>query len=166
MYNVITMNIPELKEKINTVMERLKSREFYTVVLILLVGLASFGLGRLSKLEEARVPIRIEQQSASTVSSFPPDPFQRGSTESARGRGFEEDTAGVSSANGQELAADNSSAPAQGGQIVASRNGNKYHFPWCSGAQKIAEANKIWFSSIEEAREAGYTPASNCKGLK
>lgn len=48
---------------------------------------------------------------------------------------------------------------------VASKNGTKYHYPWCGGAQSIKEENKIWFSSKEEAEGAGYTPASNCKGL-
>ena len=52
------------------------------------------------------------------------------------------------------------------GMYIASKNGTKYHFPWCSGAKTISEANKIWFNSIEKARAAGYTPASNCKGLK
>ncbi len=52
------------------------------------------------------------------------------------------------------------------GQFVASKNGSKYHFPWCSGAQSIKEENKIWFNSREEAEKAGYEPASNCKGLK
>lgn len=55
---------------------------------------------------------------------------------------------------------------ADGGQFVASKNGTKYHFPWCAGAQQIAERNKIWFDSIEEARRMGYTPAGNCKGLE
>ncbi len=53
-----------------------------------------------------------------------------------------------------------------GGTVVASKNSDKYHFPWCSGAVRISEENKIWFSSIKEARAKGYTPASNCKGLK
>lgn len=52
-----------------------------------------------------------------------------------------------------------------GGFIVASRRGTKYHFPWCTGARAMNEENKVWFSSIEEAKNAGYTPAGNCKGL-
>lgn len=39
--------------------ERQKSDLFY-IVIVLLVGLMGFGLGRLSKIEEARVPITIE----------------------------------------------------------------------------------------------------------
>ncbi len=49
--------------------------------------------------------------------------------------------------------------------VVASKNGTKYHFPWCSGAKNISEANKIFFDSKEQAEEAGYSKAVNCKGL-
>ncbi len=52
------------------------------------------------------------------------------------------------------------------GGVVASKNGSKYHFPWCSGAQRIADENLLTFNSIKEAQTAGYTPAANCKGLK
>ena len=51
------------------------------------------------------------------------------------------------------------------GKYVASKNGKKYHLLWCSGAQTISEKNKIWFNSKEDAEKAGYTPASNCKGI-
>ncbi len=53
-----------------------------------------------------------------------------------------------------------------GGGVVASRNGTKYHAPWCSGASRINEENKIWFENEVAAKVAGYTPAKNCKGLK
>lgn len=49
--------------------------------------------------------------------------------------------------------------------FVASRNGSKYHFPWCSGAQAMNEENKIWFATQDEAKRAGYTAAANCEGL-
>jgi hypothetical protein len=62
-------------------------------------------------------------------------------------------------------AVSNISQSSSAGSLVASKNGTKYHFPWCSGAQRIKDANKIWFSTREEAESAGYTPASNCKGL-
>lgn len=53
-----------------------------------------------------------------------------------------------------------------GGLIVAARTGSVYYFPWCTGAQKIAQANQVWFRSAAEARAAGYAPAKNCKGLE
>lgn len=49
--------------------------------------------------------------------------------------------------------------------VVASKSGTKYHFPWCPGAQQMKEENKIYFASRAEAEAAGYSKASNCKGL-
>lgn len=51
------------------------------------------------------------------------------------------------------------------GIFVASINGTKYYLSNCSGAKRINEENKIWFSSKEEAEDMGYEPASNCLGL-
>lgn len=50
-------------------------------------------------------------------------------------------------------------------EYVGSKNGTKYHLPWCAGAKQIKEENKVWFSSKTEAEKAGYSPASNCKGI-
>jgi hypothetical protein len=50
--------------------------------------------------------------------------------------------------------------------LVASKNGTKYYFPWCSGVSKINEANKVWFDSYESAQKAGLTAAANCPNLK
>jgi len=51
------------------------------------------------------------------------------------------------------------------GKIVASKNGTKYYLSSCAGAEKISDANKVWFVSAAVAQAAGYTPAANCKGL-
>jgi hypothetical protein len=56
-------------------------------------------------------------------------------------------------------------ATSQDGRYVASKNGSAYHLPWCSGAARIKEENKIWFATKEEAEAAGYRAASNCKGI-
>ncbi len=48
---------------------------------------------------------------------------------------------------------------------VASKSGTKYHLPWCPGAKQIKEENKVWFATKADAEKAGYTPASNCKGI-
>jgi len=49
-----------------------------------------------------------------------------------------------------------------GGEIVASKNGTKYYFPWCAGVNRIKEENKIYFSTEEQARGEGYDLAANC----
>lgn len=108
-----------------------EEKDIVIVVIIITVALISFGLGRLSKIEEKKTPIIVENISASVKTS-----------------------------------ADKTTISSQEGIVVASKNGTKYHYPWCAGGQQIKEENKIWFSTIEEAKKAGYSPASNCKGLK
>ncbi len=49
--------------------------------------------------------------------------------------------------------------------FVASKNGAKYYYPWCSGVSRIKEENKVWFATKEQAQKAGFSPAANCKGL-
>ncbi|MFH1979380.1 MAG: hypothetical protein ABII97_03290 [Patescibacteria group bacterium] len=110
------MNIREKLKKIKTI-----ESDLILVLVVLLVGLIAFGLGRLSVVSENETPVRIESL--------------------------------VGSVNLAD------------GLLVASKNGSKYHYPWCSGAQKMKEDNKVWFDSKEEAERAGYSPASNCKGL-
>jgi len=50
--------------------------------------------------------------------------------------------------------------------IVASKAGTKYHLTTCPGAKQIKEENKITFTSREAAEAAGYKPAANCPELQ
>lgn len=117
-------SIEEWKQKIKAALEE-GLAEWGLVALVLLVGLASFGLGRLSALEQVRPPVSITQAASA-----------------AGARGM-----------------------AVGGLIVASRSGSAYYYPWCAGAAKILPQNQRWFASEAAARNAGYAPAKNCKGL-
>ncbi len=47
-------------------------------------------------------------------------------------------------------------------QVVASKTGTKYYPPQCTGADRISDANKIWFVSAAAAQAAGYAPATHC----
>lgn len=47
--------------------------------------------------------------------------------------------------------------------IVASSGGKKYYFVWCKGAANIKESKKRYFETEDEAKNAGYTLAANCK---
>ena len=53
----------------------------------------------------------------------------------------------------------------QGGMVVASRTGESYYFPWCSGASKILPINQRVFVSADAAKKAGLRPSKTCKGL-
>ena len=47
--------------------------------------------------------------------------------------------------------------------VMASRNGTRYYTPGCVGGGSIAEENRIWFTSENEARMAGYSLAKACQ---
>lgn len=79
--------------------------------------------------------------------------------EAGQGRGF-----AVEETVASEVPTETMTVP-EGAQYVGSKNGTKYHLPWCSGAKSINEENKVWFATKEEAEAKGYTPAGNCKGI-
>ncbi|MFH0805777.1 MAG: hypothetical protein V1901_02790 [Patescibacteria group bacterium] len=47
------------------------------------------------------------------------------------------------------------------GMFVGSINSTKYHWPDCSFAKRISEENQVWFSSEQEAQDAGYIKCSS-----
>jgi hypothetical protein len=128
--------------------EKLLESRYFWVILILLVSISSFLLGQISKIEQNREPVVIWDSGLNTATLNQAFVSQK--------ENF--------SVPSQEL--ENSQTGQNDGMIVASKNGTKYHYPWCAGAKKIAEKNKIFFKSVEEAKAKGYTRASNCKGLK
>lgn len=115
------------------------------VIGVILVALIGFGLGRLTAPEVAKKePVVIENIGENI--------------------GSESNVLGQSS-TGSDPAVSAGSDPVvttntQQGLIVASKNGKKYHWPWCSWAQKIKPENQIWFNSEAEARSAGYEPCA------
>jgi hypothetical protein len=118
---------------------------FYGVLLVL-VALASFGLGRQSVSltkdgknveNQASIATFVQQQVIAT--STPTKPTE---TESAAVPAVEKAVA-----------------------VVGSKSGTKYHLPTCSGAKRIKPENLISFETIEAAKAAGYSAAANCPGL-
>lgn len=133
----IKLIFTDIKDKYYSKESGLKIKnDLYIVIMILFVGTASFGLGKLSSFERQKTPISILKTKEYMLST---------ALESLLEKNIENKTQGM---------------------LVASKSGTKYYYPWCSGASRIKEENKIWFNSIEEARAKGLTPASNCTGLK
>jgi len=131
-------SIKEIPNKIKTSLENsLQDNLIFTILAIILVAICSFGLGRLSKTTEGKTLLSIHQNP--TI----------------------ENLANISNS----LKTQPSQIFPMGGKYVASKNSDKYHAPWCSGAQRIKTENQIWFNNKTEAETAGYTPASNCKGI-
>lgn len=52
--------------------------------------------------------------------------------------------------------------PPPEGTIIGNRNSRKYHRPDCPGYRDMAEKNRVFFKSVEEAEAAGYKRAGNC----
>ena len=125
-----------------------KIKPFYLLVLILVLGSIFFAFGRLSALEERRTPIRISYPNATSTASIIQATLPRQALV-----GF------PMSDIGQNFVS-------QAGEVIGSKTGKKYYFPWCGTVNRIKPENQIHFASVEEARAAGYVPAANCKGLK
>lgn len=159
------MSINDLTGKIKSfsadIMDRLYSKEnglkigedLFIVFIIILVGTASFGLGKLSAIEKKKTPILVLKMKDILLSSV--------------AVGEVADNAETGGASADSRAAQSaSSADSTKGLVLASKSGTKYYYPWCSGVDRIKEENKIWFSTVEEAKTRGLTPAVGCTGLK
>jgi hypothetical protein len=137
-------------ERISNIFEDGKWKDALLVTSLAVTSIVSFGLGRLSTREDRAAPVTVYEAGASQkVDTGAISLVPEGTTHSTL------------------ATAQSAVAPLQriGGSFVASRTGSSYHLPWCSGAKRIKNENKIYFNSKEEAEKAGYKPAANCKGL-
>jgi len=125
-------NIP-LISKIKAFLE---NQANYTAIIVLLVAISSFGLGRQSVNVAKQLPV--QTAALPNISKEAPTNTVETPTKTAT--------------NNEPM-------------YVASKNGKAYHLLTCSGAKTISEKNKIYFQTKAEAEAAGYKPAGNCKGI-
>ncbi|MDQ5949460.1 MAG: hypothetical protein QG589_586 [Patescibacteria group bacterium] len=125
------------------------ARSLYVPILLIVVASIFFALGRLSTIERNHTPIRVVS----------PNNSQTGAVIQAVG-------VGVDSSQGEGNSVFVATGETTGGQVIGSKTGKKYYFPWCSTVKRIKPENQVPFASIADARSAGYTPGGNCKGLK
>lgn len=125
-------------EKIKQFLESDKGKDILVVIIIILVGLGSFELGRLSK-NNSNNGIKIEypDQEASIVGSINENSFNLNNLE-----------------NSQKLIS---------GNFFASNRGTKYYSISCSAGKTIKEENRIYFNTSTEAQSAGYELSTACK---
>jgi len=109
-------------------------RKLFLGLVIILVALLSFGIGRLSVGDME--PVKVEFDPALELANV------YGAVGTAE----------------KKLTPPSVSA----GEVVGSKNSDKYHYLYCPGAGQIKESNKIVFNSPEAAQAAGYTLAGNC----
>lgn len=121
-------------------LEKLKSfvrdETIFTVSLVVLVAIVSFGLGRHSVVSD-KGKVSAAAKPAGVIFTDTP----------------------------QIIAGTGTTTVFSLQKVVASRTGTKYHLANCPGAAQIKEENKVFFDSVELAKAAGYAPAANCPGL-
>lgn len=133
------MRLPNILKKIKELPDMPK--DIFILVVIFLIGVGAFLLGRYSAYEERRGgELRITSPATTALAT----PSTRTNTIAVEN--------GVGQTSPQ-------------GMYVGSRGGTTYHLPWCGGAKRIKEENKIWFQSKDEASARGYKPATNCNGI-
>ena len=120
-----------------------KGKDITIVIIVILVGLGSFELGRLSK-ENDSGGLKI-------LSSTQTDDYSDQNSSK---------TANVASA----VNSIDSGRPTSDTQknFFASSKGKKYYTISCSAGKTIKQENRIYFTTGEEAERAGYTLSSSC----
>lgn len=132
-------------EKIKSFLESRQGKDIFIIMIIVLVGLSSFELGRLSKNTsnsgiKIEYPKKEDTQTANILNSMPN--LSSNSLNS-----------GVSSK--KEVKTE--------GSYFASKIGHKYYSISCSAGKNIKLENRIYFSTKTEAEKAGYALSSSCR---
>lgn len=147
------MSINDYIEKIKYFIGTEKGKDILTVIIVILVGLSSFGLGRMSKNTSVA-------DLSSTHLTMPANALM--GQESAI-NGLNEANIGskrvLSTIKSTQKDTDIS---AKSGNFFASKRGHKYYTNGCTSGNNLKEENKIYFQTKEEAERAGYTLSSSC----
>lgn len=128
----------KIKPIITNWIESEKGKDILIVLIVILVGLGSFELGRLSKgRQDSGIKIeyseQFENQEANVISS----------SNLLQNTGIEK----ISSSK----------------IFFASSKGSKYYSIGCSAGKTLKQENRIYFDTREEAEVAGYTLSSSCQ---
>jgi len=121
-------------EKIKQFWESEKGKDILIVIIVILVGLVSFELGRLSK-DNAQEGLKIEYEGQNSAT-------------------------GNAIASLDNLMPANTVSV--GKNFFASSKGSKYYTISCSAGKTIKQENRIYFATGEEAKVAGYELSSSC----
>ncbi len=132
-------------QKIKAFIESEKGKDILIVIIVILVGLSSFELGRLSKGGESS-GITIEytdqagNQSASVISALEHSNILQ-----------------------NDKMSKNNNSTSAGKNFFASSKGSKYYSLGCSAGKSLKQENRIYFATKEEAEKAGYELSSSCR---
>ena len=119
-----------------------KGKDILTVIIVILVGLGSFELGRLSK-ENSSGGIKIEypDQNPNQIENQPAN--------------------AISALNSDKKVSKEINSVSK--NFFASNRGTKYYSIGCSAGKTIKQENRVYFATGEEAQKAGYELSSSCR---
>jgi len=127
-------------QKIKAFIDSKQGKDILIVLIVILVGLGSFELGRLSKGTGSTDGVKIEYTGKSASQNL------EASALSAEDN-LQSNLAPVKSAT----------------SYFASNRGKKYYPAGCSAGKTIKQENRIYFKTTSEAEAAGYTLSSSCR---
>jgi len=136
-------------EKIKSFIESEAGKNILIVSIIILVGVASFELGRLSKKGNTSSGVKIEYPTI--------DKNQSGNVINSISTPQKDTNIGKSAINtiNDQNSVENF--------FFASKRGKKYYPMNCSAGKNIKKENRIYFATREDAVNAGYELSSSCK---
>jgi len=130
-------------QKIKLFLESEKGKDILIILIVILVGLASFELGRLSKSDgSSGINIKYPNGEQANVISAK-------ETDVSNNLVKVDSSSSVSNSNSSK-------------NFFASKRGHKYYSLGCTAGKTIKEENRIYFKTAEEAIAKGYTLSSSC----
>jgi len=142
------MSVIHFKEKIKSFMEKPHILDYLEVGIVLLVGIGSFGLGRLSV---------VNNTNSNNIN-------KGGVVVLSQNEGIQNATSRTFSTTTDIGQGDNSNlGTSSEGAFVASRSGKKYYPSSCGSANRIKPENRVYFNTPSEAEARGLTRSETCK---
>ena len=135
----------KIKQFFNGTLQSEKGKDILIVIIVILVGLGSFELGRLSK-ENSSSGIKILP---TTVGEY-------------QNQDVNQNANVISATKSSSLLQNTKIENSAGKNFFASIRGSKYYSLGCSAGKTIKQENRVYFSTGEDAQKAGYTLSSSC----
>ncbi len=153
------MSIQNFLDKIKGIGSVDKVTVLYLFIMVI-VGISSFSLGRLS----VNASDSLQREAGISVSAGQASAIASGQSAGSQLPIGKKPATGITSVSGTSQTSASSIVQSQAGKnYVASKSGKLYYTVTCSGAKRIADKNKIYFSTTAEAEKSGYKFATYCK---
>lgn len=165
------MSIHEIAEKIKTkhlnILKGDKGKQIALILIVLLTSTLSFGLGRLSILENSN-KVSIIMPNGQVLENTTNNALNGQNTaynalqNDLKSHEFINQASSESKLQNDSGGTPTSTVP-DGALFTASKRGKKYYPIYCKAAESLSPSNKIYFLTEDEATAKGYTKSSNCK---